>query len=640
MEKIKINQSRKVAFLILLYSYFPLVFFLAKRISIAFFCLVFFGYISLEHPKLTPGFLKKILLGLILIFLFLIYTPDLVSLDFFVSFLSLQLALKTFELSSKRDLYILVFLTSFLPVATCLYEQDLWVFIYILVYFFIFFLILIILTNDYILSWTPFLKECGLIFLYSIPLIVLLFVLFPRLPNAFLGFSKKQVGISGLSEDIAPGAISHLVLSDKVAFRIKFHNIPKNIDNLYFRCGVHEKLKHGIGKIVKVKIDKIPLDGLSNSVTNYKVFLEPGSRFVPFLEMTNTRPQISGLLMYEGYFYLTNKQITSPIGYRLNYIVDYVLHSANSQELNRCLEVEWLENPKTQNLVKSLLKKSSTKREIIDQMLMIFTKDFFYTLNPPTWPIHNPIDYFLFVSKRGFCGHFAVALTYMLRYAHIPARVVSGYRGGELNPLGDYLIVRQSQAHAWVETYVNDLDGWVRIDPVDFIPREMIDKSIEDVSTGYISDNRIPSVFRQIISVWDYVNYKYRMWIVDYSYEKQISFFKRLGLDLNENFWFFIGILIGFVILIVLIGIFSIFSRSKKESVYDYFLIFLRKLKKRGIKVDATYGPLEIKNMLASRDESWIKKALLVIELYVKIRYINEFSKEDISMYKRLIKDI
>ncbi|WP_461833427.1 hypothetical protein [Desulfothermus sp.] len=74
--------------------------------------------------------------------------------------------------------------------------------------------------------------------------------------------------------------------------------------------------------------------------------------------------------------------------------------------------------------------------------------------------------------------------------------------------------------------------------------------------------------------------------------------------------------------------------------MYDYFLIFLRKLKKRGIKVDATYGPLEIKDMLASRDESWIKKALLVIELYVKIRYINEFSKEDITMYKKLIKDI
>ncbi|WP_459878947.1 transglutaminase family protein [Desulfothermus naphthae] len=640
MEKIRNNKTRVIALLILLYSYLPLSFLLGKNISIAFFCFLFLGYISLKYPKLTSEFLKKVLLCLIFIFLFLIYTPEFVSLDFFVSFLSLMLGLKSCELYSKRDLYILVFLTSFLPVATCLYEQELWVFIYILIYVFLLFLVLFTLTNKYILNWRPFLKECTLMLMFSIPMIVFLFIFFPRLPHAFLGFSKKHINISGLSEEVAPGAISRLVLSNKVAFRVKFDNIPEKIDNLYFRCGVQEKLKHGIAKIVRVKIDKIPLKGLSNSVNNYKIFLEPGSKFLPFLEMTNTRPEISGLLMYEGYFYLTKKQLTSLVGYRLNHIADYVLHTSTPKELDRCLEVELSENPKTQDLVKSMLKKISNIEGLIKQITMIFSKDFLYTLNPPTWPIHNPIDYFVFESKKGFCGHFAVALTYMLRYAHIPARVVTGYRGGELNPLGDYLIVRQSQAHAWVEAFVSENKGWVRIDPVDFISKENIDKSMDELQRAYISNTKLPLIFRHVISAWDYINYKYRIWIVDYSYKKQISLFNRLGSHLKEKFWYILAFLIGLAVIAVLTCIFFIFSRSKKESIYDYFLIFLKKLNKRGIKVDPTYGPLEIKDMLEDRHDLWVSKALLVIELYIKIRYINEHRKEDIGTYKKLIKDI
>ncbi|GAB6886557.1 hypothetical protein JCM13304A_00550 [Desulfothermus okinawensis JCM 13304] len=479
--------------------------------------------------------------------------------------------------------------------------------------------------------------EGGSIFLYSMPLVLLLFFLFPRLPHAFLGFSKKHVGISGLSQEIEPGVISQLVLSDKVAFRVKFDTIPFNIDQLYFRCGAYEALKYGGAKIVEVRINKFPLKVITKP-SYYRIFLEPGSRFVPFLEMTNEMPKLPGISLYEGLFYLTNKQITSPIGYKLNHISTYVLGASTPMEKKRCLDVEPFENPRTQELVKALRKRSSSVRELISSLSRVFSRGFFYTLDPPTWPKHNPIDYFLFVTKRGFCEHYAVALTYMLRYAKIPARVVSGYKGGELNPIGNYLIVKQSYAHAWVEAYVDDLVGWIRIDPIDFIPRENMDKSIEEIEKGIIRDYRVPSVLREIISIWDFVNYKYRIWIVDYSYNRQISLFKKLGFDITRS-WYIVGCLIGVVILIVLTCIFFVFSRPKKDSVHDYFLIFLEKLDKKGLKVDTTYGPVEITCLLRSKNETWVDKALLVIELYIKIRYENKYMEEDVIQYMNLIKD-
>lgn len=95
---------------------------------------------------------------------------------------------------------------------------------------------------------------------------------------------------------------------------------------------------------------------------------------------------------------------------------------------------------------------------------MFLRNRFSYSLDPPTAPPGvNPIEDFLLNTRTGYCEHFATAMTLMLRSAGIPARVVTGFMGGEASPVGGYVIVRRSDAHAWVEAYIDG--GWKRFDP-------------------------------------------------------------------------------------------------------------------------------------------------------------------------------
>ncbi|RTK99023.1 MAG: transglutaminase domain-containing protein, partial [Neisseriaceae bacterium] len=133
-------------------------------------------------------------------------------------------------------------------------------------------------------------------------------------------------------------------------------------------------------------------------------------------------------------------------------------------DLQQALRLPSGYNPRARQLAQQWRTNSRTPGEVVDHALRYFNRQqFFYTLQPPLLG-SDSVDDFLFNSRRGFCEHYASSFVFLMRAAGVPARVVTGYMGGELNPVGGYLIVRQSDAHAWAEVWLGNA-GWQRVDP-------------------------------------------------------------------------------------------------------------------------------------------------------------------------------
>ena len=188
----------------------------------------------------------------------------------------------------------------------------------------------------------------------------------------------------------------------------------------------------------------------------------------------------------------------------------------------------------------------------IKQLLNHFRKEnFHYTLTPPLME-ENPIETFLFETRYGFCSHYAAAFVYLMRVAHIPARVVTGYQGGELNKVGNFLEIRQANAHAWAEVWLEH-KGWVRFDPTAAIAPERIEQNInidQLVPGGTIS--YIPASaaaqeafdwLKQTRQLWSNVDYQWQRWVINYDNNNQSSFLSSLGIaDIKAMIYWMVGI--------------------------------------------------------------------------------------------------
>jgi len=194
----------------------------------------------------------------------------------------------------------------------------------------------------------------------------------------------------------------------------------------------------------------------------------------------------------------------------------------------------------------------------IESVLMRFhEQEYYYTLDPP--PLgSNSVDRFLFDTRRGFCEHYASAFAVMMRAAGIPARVVLGYQGGELNPMGGHLIVRQSDAHAWTEVWLEGV-GWRRVDPTSAVAPERIEvgrggSMIDGVGAAWGFD--MPSALLHKMSLyWDAMNATWNEWVLGYGPENQNKFMEWLGMDdpdWRKMMLTMIAVVIGLVLLVSL----------------------------------------------------------------------------------------
>ena len=198
---------------------------------------------------------------------------------------------------------------------------------------------------------------------------------------------------------------------------------------------------------------------------------------------------------------------------------------------------------------------------MVQRALSYFNQQpFVYTLTPPLLLSDDPVDEFLFETRQGFCEHYAAAFTVLMRLAQVPARVVTGYLGGTINPIGDYLIVRQRDAHAWSEVWLPE-QGWVRIDPTQAVSPERIEQGIDSalapeldplgLEINWGSDSIPVRIWRQWQNVWDAVNYNWNQWVLGYGPARQQQLLKYLGLKNID--WQGMTILLVIIISLLLI---------------------------------------------------------------------------------------
>jgi transglutaminase-like putative cysteine protease len=243
-------------------------------------------------------------------------------------------------------------------------------------------------------------------------------------------------------------------------------------------------------------------------------------------------------------------------------------------------------NNRTSLLAKEMRAAAGNDELYIDNVMRMFNEtEFYYTLEPPALG-SSPVDQFLFETRQGFCEHYASAFAVMMRAAGIPSRIVLGYQGGELNPLGQYMIIRQSDAHAWTEVWLNGR-GWMRVDPTSAVAPERINNGMSGAmwndigaSWGLSAPSRI---LHQLTLTWDALNASWNDWILGYGPENQNKFLEWLGME-DPNWRQMILTLLAIVVAMIAIISLILVARYKPPKKDEAAVLYAKFTSLTGLK--------------------------------------------------------
>ena len=555
-----------------------------------------------------------------------------------VAMVVLLLTLKLLEMRAKRDLFVVVLVSFFVMLTNFFYSQSMGTAVMMAL------ALIAILTTQLSFQYTgavpPLLQrfKFGIkIFALAIPLMLVLFVLFPRIQGPLWSLPNDSgAGHTGLSDSMSPGLISDLAQSPDLAFRVKFTDPVPPQAQLYWRAFVldfFDGTTWSRKQLDPPRSNPLEPGSLHGKPVRYEVTLEAtGGRWLYALDMPGAVPGPSD----NPTRFTTNMQmlVEHPIDNRVRYdAVSYPSYSfdADAPLANR---THWLQLPprtngKTRVLAARLRAESPDDLTLINKVLANFHgQHFSYTLQPPTLG-RDSVDAFLFDTQAGFCEHYAGAFTFIMRAAGIPARVVTGYQGGELNPVDDYLVVSQSDAHAWSEVWLEGR-GWVRVDPTAAVAPERIQRSLYSVvqRTGFgsllpLSDDK-SSMFNKLRFDWSALGNAWNQWVLDYSSGTQSSLIESIGLGKVD--WSELIALMGGVGAIV-IGIMAIpllGKRQKRDPVSTIYEQLCRRVAKLGYARAIHEGPRDYAHRLADAPALVPeRKAALArfFELYETLQY-------------------
>jgi len=587
-----------------------------------------------------PGRLVKgLLIGSSFVGIYFSY-GNLLGLEPTVALLLAAFALKLIELAKRKDAYVLLFLAYFVCVTEFLFSQNLLAVLYTLVNVVLITTALVALHQPQQHRFKASTIRLPMVMLaQSIPLMLVLFFLFPRIGPLWSVPLKSHAGKTGVSDFMRPGDISNLSQSADVAFRVQFEGEIPQRSQLYWRGLVLSTLRDGAWTSLKYydvptaqRRQNVP--DLSGEPLNYQVIMEPtqqnwlyGLRFA----------QSNGSKILGSADYRIYSPVVLEDEYR--YTVESWPNAVLEPELSTWRrQLEWLlpadKNPMPRDFAAKLRGQHPSDRDFIDAVLDKFnTQEYVYTLQPPLLGEHA-MDDFLFQTRRGFCEHYAYAFVVLMRAAGLPARVVAGYQGGEVNPVNSTVIVHQFDAHAWAEVWLED-EGWVRVDPTAAVSPDRIEWGLEQAmaSEGSFLSNSPLSPLRYRNITWlnelrlryDALTWRWQSWVVGYDTQKQ---YELLGSWLGQfNARKFALVLLGSWMLVLVPVAFSLFGRRKlhRRSPEDkYYLSFCASLAKRGI----VRAPAETPAIYAKRASALAPAAadsiVDITDLYLDLAYANQ----------------
>jgi protein-glutamine gamma-glutamyltransferase len=539
-------------------------------------------------------------------------------------------AMKLLETRQRRDIQVLAFIGFFIVLMQLLHDQPIWSLPWLV--------LTVIAISIALLQGVrggdplPWRTATGLVLrmlAFAVPVALVLFLLFPRVPGPFWALpAQSAAGMTGLSDEMSPGMISQLIQSDDVAFRVAFEGRIPPPAQRYWRGPVLERFDGWTWR----DLDRLPLLNprmeLRGPSYRYRITLEPHNRaWLLALDYPSRWSDREAVLTSE-FQLVSRKPVESVRALDIESWPEAVPEPGLSIMM-RALNLQLPEgrNPRTAALARQLRAASASDAAFVEAVLAHFRDEpFVYTLQPPVLGSRHPVDEFLFQTRRGFCEHYASAFTMLARAAGVPARVVTGYQGGEINPISGRLVVRQSEAHAWSEVWLEG-PGWTRVDPTGAVAPDRIELSIgEALPAG----ERVPGSefrswrgLRELSLSWDALNSAWTDWVLGYGPERQLALLARLGMPGSDWRALVIGltVLVAGIMLTLTLWLALRLRTPPAPEALRLYREFCRRLERAGIARAPHEGPRDFAQRIAMERPALGAEVGEITRLYTALRY-------------------
>lgn len=557
-----------------------------------------------------------------------------------VSLLVCMMSLKLLELRSRRDAQTVIMLAYFLLLTHYFESQEILTGLWLLLCIWWITASLVLLHGGRECQPRQAIRHGGLLCLQAVPFLLVLYLLFPRISGPLWGLPQDaHGGKTGLSETMAPGKISSLAQNPEIAFRVRFDNELPAMRKLYWRGPVLENFDGQTWQPAFDDFRQYSLQPLSSPI-GYEITLEAHQqRWLLALDAPMTLP--AQATINNRLSVLSKAPVTSRERFHFSAALDYRFNVDESPLiLKRNLKLPRNSNPQAVALGEQWRTRHISSEIIINEALAMFNKEFRYTLMPPLLG-RNSVDEFLFKSKSGFCEHYAAAFVLLMRAAGIPARVVMGYQGGELNPLDNFLVVRQSDAHAWSEVWLEG-KGWLRIDPTAAVSPSRVELG---VAAAFAGSNELPALLGNRMSLlvqlryrWEALNNAWNQQILGYDAGRQRAFFAQLGWSNID--WQGLTALMASISasLLVLIFAWAVYHRPQQDPATRLWKKALRRIERIQVNCAPWETPSCIARRVREKDPNLAPHFDEVVDAYLAARYGPP--PEDISRLRKAVEQL
>ena len=573
-----------------------------------------------------------------------------------VALLIVAFFFKLLEMQQRRDAFLVVFLAYFVAATEFLFVQTISMAVYV-------FAVMVMITasliglNQSTRHAIPMhtARRAGLLLAQAAPLMLVLFVLFPRISPLWTVPLQSAVGRTGVTDRLEVGDIATLTQSDELAFRVVFDGQVPGNHELYWRglaLSRYDARENAWTQEDPVVYGRRPIEfgGRMNAPwdalierqgrpVSYSVIMEPTQQNFVFALATPV-PETRGIGLVRDYRLYSVEPIVKRLRYSATSWLDHRIERELAPEWHyRMTLLPEGSNPRTLAMAEAMRSRVDSDAAYIREIAGLFQRQFVYTLKPGLLG-DEPYDEFLLDSQRGFCEHFAGAFVYLMRGVGIPARVVLGYQGGEYNPRGNYVAVHQFDAHAWAEVWFPET-GWVRYDPTSWVAPERIELGLEAAVSDeeFLEDSPLSWLrYRQTLWLTEIrlqlsaISHYWDTWVVGYTPSMQMQFLRRLIPDLS--FTMLGGLLLGvFFVVFGVIGAALLLKRSTAvlSPADREYRRFCQALARLGIVRAIGEGPTDFAARVARERPDLATQAGAVTSAYVAVNYAGDDAMEALT---------
>jgi transglutaminase-like putative cysteine protease len=558
-----------------------------------------------------------------------------------ISLLVVLVSLKVLEAHTAREFQVMVLMGWVLCLCGFFLSQD---FVIALSLLTAFALLLVALIQFYRGSspgafWPP-LATTFKILVQAAPLVLLLFVLFPRINTGLrVDFRANRLASSGFSDRLSPGSIAALANSSEIAFRAEFPGSTATPPgSMYWRGAVmwHCDGLEWRAPYVPVSVSRSARQLPRGNTIRQRITLAPhGARWMFALDRPFEIPP--GAILARGDYLCSVQTIRKARRYEVVSAVGAVGKELTPGERREALELPPSISPAVRDLTQSWTTQNSNPRAIVNSALQFFqTQGFRYSLTPGEYK-SNDLEQFLFRRRVGFCEHYAASFATLMRLAGVPARVVVGYLGGEYNDLGHFFLVRQADTHAWCEVWLPD-SGWTRVDPTtavapgrasldftSFLETRGVSGQMQSPRSAFFTQLARSALFTNARLALETLSYEWDTRVLAFDADVQEVLLDSMGLANRGPFVLIVEILIvAIALLVIYFGWMQLRTRSRADQVKALYERFCRKAARLGVRRDPWEGPADFSRRAALLLPDQSERIRQISNIYIALRYAPE----------------